>query len=131
MKITGARTEAFSAIRRRALTLAGANAVPAAPPADKTAFLGLTEADLTAPVQAALKTLLTEIDDLRGEVGRLKSRLSEVEGLADRDSLTPLLNRRALLREAHRAATFAHRYGSIACLRSEEHTSELQSRALF
>ncbi|ATQ41379.1 GGDEF domain-containing protein [Caulobacter mirabilis] len=115
MKIGGARAEAFSAMRKRALARAGAEATAhQAAPADKTAFLGLDETDLTPPVQSAIKTLLTEIDDLRGEVGRLKGRLAEVEALADRDVLTPLLNRRAFVRELHRVAAFAARYGSPA-----------------
>jgi len=115
MKISGARNEPFSAIRRRALAQAGAQ-VAAPPPADSTAFLGLTEPDLTPPVQAALQTLLGEIDDLRNEVGRLKAKLVETEGLADRDALTPLLNRRAFLRELNRIRTFAQRYGAPASL---------------
>ena len=116
MKIGGARNEAFSDIRRRALAKAGAQAAPMAATPDKAAFLGLTEADLTPPVRGAVQTLLTEIDDLRGEVGRLKARLSEVESLADRDPLTPLLNRRALMRELNRIGAFAARYGSPASL---------------
>ncbi|MDP1631363.1 MAG: GGDEF domain-containing protein [Caulobacter sp.] len=117
MKIGGARADAFSAIRKRALAQAGAKATGSvAAPADKTAFLGLTEADLTPAVQGAIKTLLTEVDDLRGEVKRLKGRLSEVEALADHDVLTPLLNRRAFLRELHRISAFSARYGSPASL---------------
>jgi diguanylate cyclase (GGDEF)-like protein len=116
MKIGGARAEAFSAIRRRALTAAGARATEAASDADKAGFLGLTEAELTPSVQGALKTLLGEIDDLRGEVGRLKGQLSEMEGLADRDVLTPVLNRRAFVRELGRISTFAARYGADASL---------------
>lgn len=116
MKITGARNEPFSNIRRRALAQAGAQAVAAAPSTDKTQFLGLDETDLTPAVRGAVQTLLSEIDDLRSEVSRLKSRLTEVEDLADRDPLTPLLNRRALLRELSRIRTFAQRYGSPASL---------------
>lgn len=117
MKITGARNEPFSVIRKRALAQAGAQVAPAAvPKADSAAFLGLTEAELTPAVRGAVQTLLSEIDDLRGEVGRLKARLAEVEGLADRDALTPLLNRRAFLRELNRVRTFAQRYGSPASL---------------
>ena len=114
MKVTGARNEPFSAMRRRALAQAGA-AVRAAP-ADKADFLGISEAELTPAVKGALQTLLTEIDDLRGEVGRLKTRLAEAEEIADRDALTPLLNRRALVRELGRIRTFAQRYGSAASL---------------
>jgi diguanylate cyclase (GGDEF)-like protein len=116
MKISGAQTEPFSAIRRRALTRAGAQALAQAAPADAAAFLGLTEADMTPAVQAALLTLLAEVDDLRAEVSRLKGRLSEMEGLADQDVLTPVLNRRAFVRELRRVATFAQRYGSKASL---------------
>jgi diguanylate cyclase (GGDEF)-like protein len=116
MKISGARAEAFSAIRRRALTAAGAQVTGQASEADKAGFLGLTEAELTPSVQGALKTLLGEIDDLRGEVGRLKGQLSEMEGLADRDVLTPVLNRRAFMRELGRISTFAQRYGADASL---------------
>ncbi|MDE2486654.1 MAG: GGDEF domain-containing protein [Alphaproteobacteria bacterium] len=116
MKITGARSEPFTDIRRRALAQAGAQAAPAAAPVDSAAFLGLAEADMTPAVRAALQTLLTEIDDLRREVGRLKGRLEESEELADRDPLTPLLNRRALIRELGRVRTFAQRYGAPASL---------------
>ncbi|WP_297696147.1 diguanylate cyclase [Phenylobacterium sp.] len=116
MKITGARTEPFSTIRRRALAQAGAQTSAAAPAADSTTFLGLGEADLTPVVQGALQALLIEIDDLRGEVARLKARLSEAEGLADRDGLTPLFNRRAFLREVGRIRAFSQRYGAPASL---------------
>jgi len=117
MKVSGARNEPFSTIRKRALAQAGAYATSSvAPPTDKTAFLGLTEADLTPAVQGAIKTLLTEVDDLRGEVSRLKARLAEVEELADRDPLTPAFNRRAFMRELGRIRTFAQRYGSPASL---------------
>ncbi|HZZ69878.1 MAG TPA: GGDEF domain-containing protein [Phenylobacterium sp.] len=115
MKISGARNEPFSAMRRRALAQAGAQVRPATP-VDSAEFLGISEVEMTPAVQAAIQGLMGEIDDLRGEVGRLKGRLAEVEELADRDALTPLLNRRALLRELARIRTFAQRYGSPASL---------------
>ena len=115
MKVSGARNEPFSDIRKRALARAGAQVTAsAAAPADTTAFLGLGEADLTPAVQTAIKTLLTEIDGLRGEVAWLKAKLSEAEDLADRDALTPVLNRRAFVRELGRIRTFSQRYGSPA-----------------
>jgi diguanylate cyclase (GGDEF)-like protein len=117
MKITGARSEPFSAIRRRALARAGA-AVPTqgAAKADSTAFLGVPKAEMTPAVQAALKTLLIEVEDLKGEVARLKARLAQAEDLADRDGLTPLLNRRAFLRELGRIGALGQRYGMPASL---------------
>jgi diguanylate cyclase (GGDEF)-like protein len=117
MKVTGARYEPFQAIRRRALAEAGARAPgAAAAKVDTAAFLGLTEAELTPAVRAAIQTLLSEVDGLRGEVERLKARLAEVEGLADQDTLTPLLNRRAFLRELSRVRGFSQRYGAPASL---------------
>src|SRR5215470_13446278 len=114
MKVTGARNEPFSSMRRRALAQAGAQV--RAQPADRSEFLGVPEAELTPAVKTAIQTLITELDDLRTEVGRLKARLAETEDLADRDALTPLLNRRALVRELGRIRTFAQRYGSPASL---------------
>jgi diguanylate cyclase (GGDEF)-like protein len=116
MKITGARSEPFTAIRRRALTQAGAALPTSAARVDSKEFLGVPEVEMTPAVKAALATLLAELDDLRGEVARLKARLTEAEDLADRDGLTPLLNRRAFVRELHRVRTFAQRYGSPASL---------------
>ena len=116
MKIGGARHEPFSAMRRRALAQAGAAATNGTARADSAEFLGIPEAEMTQAVKQAIQALLTEVDDLRGEVGRLKSRLTEAEGLADRDALTPLLNRRAFVRELGRVRTFAQRYGSPASL---------------
>jgi diguanylate cyclase (GGDEF)-like protein len=117
MKISGARTEPFAAIRKRALARAGAKvATRDVAASDSAAFLGLGEADLTPQVQEALSTLMTEIDDLRSEVSRLKLRLNEAQAQADQDVLTPVLNRRAFLREVKRVAAFAQRYGSPASL---------------
>ena len=115
MKITGARNEPFSAMRRRNLAQAGAQA-RSVERADSSEFLGVPEAELTPAVRAAVQTLVGEIDDLRTEVSRLKQRLEETEQLADRDALTPLLNRRALIRELGRIRTFAQRYGAAASL---------------
>ncbi len=114
MKVTGARNEPFSAMRRRALAQSGAQVRAA--PADRADFLGVTEAELTPAVKGAMQALLVEIDDLRGEVKQLKARLADAEEMADRDALTPLLNRRALVRELGRIRTFAQRYGSPASL---------------
>jgi diguanylate cyclase (GGDEF)-like protein len=51
-----------------------------------------------------------EVEALRAEVARLTERLAEAERLADRDTLTPLLNRRAFMRELQRAIAVARRY---------------------
>ena len=117
LKVTGARNQPFSDISKRALVQAGAKVVGRGPTRpDETAFLGLSEADLTPAVQGPIRTLLTEIDDLRQEVARLKAQLVQAEAVADQDPLTPVLNRRALMRELDRIRTFSHRYGSPAAL---------------
>lgn len=114
MKISNAAAEPFSAIRRRALAEAGAQVVSTAAAADTSAFLGLTPADMTPAVRAALQTLITELDDLKREVARLKAQLAEAEEMADQDPLTPVKNRRAFVREVGRAANFLRRYGGSA-----------------
>ena len=118
MKVSGAQSDPMFGVRRRAALQAASapTAASAARQADSAAFLGLGETDLTPAVQAALTTLLAEIDELRLEVGRLKARLNEAEDLADQDALTPLLNRRAFVRELRRVLTFAQRYGGPASL---------------
>lgn len=117
LKVAGARNHPFSDIRKRALVQASAKVVGRGPTRpDETAFLGLSEADPTPAVQGAIRTLLTEIDDLRQEVARLKARLAQAEAVSDQDPLTPVLNRRALMRELDCIRTFSHRYGSPAAL---------------
>lgn len=111
MKVGGARSEPIAATRRRgaAPTASGGPATPQR--TDRATFMGVTRAEMTPAVQAAIQSLLGELDELKAEVDRLKARLEEAEGLADRDPLTPLLNRRAFLRELGRARTFAQRHG--------------------
>jgi diguanylate cyclase (GGDEF)-like protein len=68
------------------------------------------------PAPATLAAARAEIERLRAEVARLQQRLDEVELLADRDPLTPVLNRRAFQRELHRTIAFCNRYGAAASL---------------
>lgn len=111
MKIGGVRTEPLAANRRGVAAPAAAAGAMATQRVDSATFLGMTRAEMTPAVQAAIQTLLGELDELKSEVNRLKARLDEAEGLADRDALTPLLNRRAFVRELGRARTAAQRYG--------------------
>jgi diguanylate cyclase (GGDEF)-like protein len=109
MKIEGVRTGPLAAIRRR--TAPGVVSEEAPREADRVAFLGLGEADLTPPVRQALDTLASEIDSLRREVAALTARLEEAEALADQDVLAPILNRRAFMRELERTIALAQRHG--------------------
>ncbi len=115
MKISGARAEPFASMRRRNLAEAGAKVV-VAQAADQVEFLGVSEAELTPAVRAAIATLVIELNDLRAEIQRLKARLQDAETAADGDPLTTAKNRRAFIRELKRIAAFAQRYDAPASL---------------
>lgn len=53
---------------------------------------------------------------LRATIDEMQGRLSELEKLADCDTLTPLPNRRAFLREVERVLRQVERYGTPAAL---------------
>lgn len=65
---------------------------------------------------ASVAALRRENAELRAEVARLQAQLAEAEGLADRDALTPLYNRRAVMRELGRVRDYIRRYGGPASL---------------
>ena len=69
-----------------------------------------------APIETTPDTSRQEIAALRRELEVLKARLGEAEELADADVLTPVLNRRAFVRELNRTIAHAARYGAKACL---------------
>lgn len=71
--------------------------------------LGLKRGDVSKPGLAALALLAAERD-------ALKSQLAEAKALADRDALAPVLNRRAFLRELHRAMSEVERYRTPAAV---------------
>ena len=83
---------------------------------DILAGLGLSEADLTPTVREALARLIADKAAAETEVAHLTARLAETELLADRDALTPVLNRRAFVRELQRSAAFCSRYKAAASL---------------
>jgi diguanylate cyclase (GGDEF)-like protein len=51
-------------------------------------------------------------DDLHAEIRALRLQIAELERLADSDTLTPLLNRRAFLREVERSIARVARHGT-------------------
>jgi len=81
-----------------------------------TAALGLDAEGLTRDAQAAILRLLDEIEALRVELAANNRRIAYLETLADRDPLTPVVNRRAFMRELDRAKSYAERYGGAASL---------------
>jgi diguanylate cyclase (GGDEF)-like protein len=48
---------------------------------------------------------------LRDELAKARGRIASLERLADEDSLTPVANRRAFVRQLTRMIAFTHRYG--------------------
>lgn len=78
-------------------------------------MMTVADAPIPTPAETA-KALERENAELRAELARLRARLAEVEGLADRDALTPLFNRRAVMRELARSRDYAERYGGRASL---------------
>ncbi len=77
---------------------------------------GLSEAELTPAVRAAIAAMTGEITDLRTQIKKLDESLSNAESMADHDPLVPLFNRRAFMRELSRLMSFARRYGLDASI---------------
>jgi len=66
--------------------------------------------------KAMIDTLVAENERLRAELRAETDARRIAEAQADSDVLTPTLNRRAFLREMHRAMADCRRYGETACL---------------
>lgn len=77
---------------------------------DVQGLLGIPAQELTPRVRDAFVSLLREVEVLRDELDRAKSRLAEMEQLADTDTLSPIANRRAFVRELTRIMSYATRY---------------------
>lgn len=80
--------------------------------ADTTTILGIPEHELTPHVRAAIMQLMAEVDRLRQELKQSQARIAYLENLADQDTLLPVSNRRAFVRELTRMMAFSERYRS-------------------
>ena len=69
-----------------------------------------------ASAQALIESLMMENERLREDLHQQALLLHSAQDQADSDVLTPTLNRRAFLREVHRAMADCKRYGEDACL---------------
>jgi diguanylate cyclase (GGDEF)-like protein len=83
---------------------------------DTVSVLGIPANEMTPKVQQAIMTLVQEVESLRQELARTHARLAEMERLADEDSLAPVPNRRAFVRELSRMISFTERYGGVNSL---------------
>jgi len=80
--------------------------------ADTTSILGIPEHELTVHVREAIMRLMQEVDSLRKELQQSQARISYLENLADQDTLLPVSNRRAFVRELTRMMAFSERYSA-------------------
>lgn len=81
---------------------------------DFISVAGIPDGELTPKVRASILILLGEVDRLRRQIDENKTRISYLEQLADQDSLVPVSNRRAFVRELSRQMSFAERYGTAS-----------------
>jgi diguanylate cyclase (GGDEF)-like protein len=81
-----------------------------------TFVLGIPPSEMTSSVKAALARLTGQVQALQADRARLNQKLQEAEDLADTDTLVPVFNRRAFVRELTRVISFASRYGVEASL---------------
>jgi diguanylate cyclase (GGDEF)-like protein len=79
-------------------------------------IFGVPQAHLTSQVRTAFNVMIGEIDSLRLDVEQLKLSLAEAEASADHDTLAPVYNRRAFMREASRVLALVRRHEIEASL---------------
>jgi diguanylate cyclase (GGDEF)-like protein len=72
---------------------------------------GAVAGDIDSDAKRALDQLQRENERLRHELVDARTRIVELERLADEDALVPVANRRAFMRELTRVIAFAERYG--------------------
>ena len=93
-----------------------AASAPARPAADAVSVMGVPAAEMTPKVRAALISLVEDIQTLRAELTEARTRIEELETLADRDPMLDIFNRRAFAREMDRALGLIDRYQMKASL---------------
>ena len=76
----------------------------------------IPDAELTPAVRRVLFPLRAEVEKLRAELADARSQVRVLEGLAYRDPLLGLFNRRAFMRELERAVAMAERHGEKASI---------------
>ncbi len=124
MKIEPKSTNESAAARAAAVRQArvvgpaatGAAAQSAAAPQDTASVMGIPEAEFTPRVRAAIMALMEEVQALRKELALTNTRIKHLERLADEDSLAPVANRRAFVRELSRMMSFAERYATSSAV---------------
>ena len=104
------RSQPASSAAAKTRRAAGRSAVSkSAKPSLKLAEI--SEETLTPELREQLATLQAERDAMRRELEDARMRIAQLERLADEDSLAPIANRRAFVRELSRMIAFTRRYG--------------------
>ncbi len=93
------------AVSAYAATAAGARRIE-----DTISVMGIPPAEMTPRVQAAILSLMQEVEEARRELEAAQRRIAELEQLADLDPLVQMANRRAFVRELSRMISFSARY---------------------
>ena len=83
----------------------------AAPRGDPLAGAAIDDSALSPEARDTLTRLAGEGERLRRELADARTRIAELERLADEDALMPIANRRAFVRELARMIAFTQRYG--------------------
>lgn len=99
---------------RRARAGKDVKAAPARRINDVTSVMDIPEGELTPKVRAAIISLMEDVERLREELKLSQSRVERLEQLADQDTLAPIANRRAFVREMSRIMAFSERYGTAS-----------------
>ncbi len=85
-------------------------------PRDSVMVMGIPEAELTVKVRGAIISLMEEVDVLRRDLENSHKRIAYLERLADQDTLVPVANRRAFVRELTRVISYNERYNEPSSL---------------
>jgi len=78
---------------------------------DTASVLGIPPEEMTPKVRAAIMRLMSEVDNMRKDLELAHRKITELEKLADQDSLLSISNRRAFVREMTRMISYSQRYG--------------------
>lgn len=83
---------------------------------DSSSIMGIPESEMTEKVRSAIMALMSEVDNMRKDLELAHRKISELEKLADQDSLLSIANRRAFVREMTRMISYSQRYGISSSL---------------
>ncbi len=83
---------------------------------DTASIMGIPAEEMTDKVRTAIMMLMSEVDSMRKGLELAHRKISELEKLADQDSMLAISNRRAFVREMTRMISYSQRYGISSSL---------------